>query len=223
MKKLVFAIGLLGVLMLPASAAASTPPHWDLTGTYKVTFVCTSGCSDTYIHSMTITTSDDVTGAVTGSGSVDGYAGYTWTLTGQITGQDGSDDTVDLTITWTAPPETSVFNPLVLTGTIDSNGNLSGTAVDGLQREFTWSTTDGHATAIATPTPAPTATATPTPFESLAGETATPVSTTTPPPTSTDGPSQNSQSTPFFMLLISAAFGGLGLVVIESQRRTYRR
>jgi hypothetical protein len=76
------------------------------------------------------------------------------------------------------------------------------------------------ATPTATPTETPTATPTETPFESFQGETGTPV--LTPPPTSTGNGSSNS-SMPLFALLISFAFGGLGLAAVEAQRRGIRR
>lgn len=69
----------------------------------------------------------------------------------------------------------------------------------------------------ATATPA----ATPTPFQSVQGETATPGGTPTPPPTATSGGSNNS-STPLGAMLICLAFGGLGLLAVQAQRRTIR-
>jgi hypothetical protein len=69
----------------------------------------------------------------------------------------------------------------------------------------------------ATATPA----ATPTPFQSVQGETATPGGTPTPPPTATSDGSNNS-STPLGALLICLAFGGLGLMAVQAQRRTIR-
>jgi hypothetical protein len=233
MKKLLLAAGMLAVLIWPSTAVASVPPEWNLNGTYKISFVCVTGCTDTYVHSMMITTSNNTTGAVSGTGSVDGFPGYAWSVTGQISGSS-----VTLDIEWTTPPDMAPFNPMVLTGTIDASGAIAGTAIDGQQRTFTWATTVGHAVLIPTPTatptktatPTPTATATatktadptPTPFQSVEGQTATPIRTSTPPPTSTDGGSQPGQGTPLFALLICLAFGGLGLMVVESQRRAYR-
>jgi hypothetical protein len=60
-----------------------------------------------------------------------------------------------------------------------------------------------------------------TPFESFEGETGTPAAT--PPPTSTGGSGPLGGSTPLFALLISFAFGGLGLTAVEAQRRAIRR
>jgi hypothetical protein len=83
------------------------------------------------------------------------------------------------------------------------------------------------ATHTATPTATPTATlatATPdpteTPFESFQGETATPFQT--PPPTSTGSNGSGSNSTPMFALLICLSFAALGLMAVQSQRRSIR-
>jgi hypothetical protein len=183
MKRFAIAAGMLMALALPTAVSAA-PPAWNLTGTYKVTFVCTSGdCTgSTYVHSMIITTSDD-SGNVVGSGSVDGYPGYDWTLTGTVSGSD-----VTLNITWTEPPAMEMYNPLTLTGTIDASGVPSGTAVDAQDRTFTWATTDGAAAPIATPTPTPTPTPTATPTPTPA-PTATPTPSPTPAPTATPTPS----------------------------------
>ncbi len=76
------------------------------------------------------------------------------------------------------------------------------------------------ATPAATATPDPSATD--TPFETFQGETATPAASATPPPTSTDGGSSGSSGTPFIALLVCLAFGGLGLLAIEGQRRSVK-
>jgi hypothetical protein len=62
-----------------------------------------------------------------------------------------------------------------------------------------------------------------TPFESFQGETATPARSATPPPTSTGSDSSGNGSTPLFALLISLAFGSLGLMAVQAQRRNVRR
>jgi hypothetical protein len=68
------------------------------------------------------------------------------------------------------------------------------------------------------PTAPPVGTA--TPFESIQGETATPVITT--PPTNT-GNDPSNPSTPFMALLICLAFGAIGLATVEVQRRSANR
>jgi hypothetical protein len=70
---------------------------------------------------------------------------------------------------------------------------------------------------------APTIDSAPTPFESFQGETATPQSSFTPPPTSTGGNGTGGNTTPLLALLISMAFGSLGLLAVGGQRRASRR
>lgn len=70
------------------------------------------------------------------------------------------------------------------------------------------------------PTAPPTAAPSSTPFESFQGETATPDNT--PPPTNSQDGGNGSQS-PLFALLICIAFGSLGLLAVEVQRRSLRR
>jgi len=226
MKKLLLLAGVLAALLLPGSAAAAPPPpDWNLLGTYTVTFTCHMACEGSYDHTMVITASDATTGAVVGHGVVIGLDEYTWDVTGQVSGSN-----VSMTFNWTGPNGMQVFNPMNMTGTIDANGGISGTAVDAMGREFTWVTTAGHAVAIVkptqaptqAPTAAPTATPTATPFQTQLGATATARSSTTLAPTSTES-GKPSQSVPLFALLICLAFGGLGLLVVESQRRAYRR
>ena len=73
----------------------------------------------------------------------------------------------------------------------------------------------------AAPCETPTATPTATAFESFQGETGTPIITA--PPTNTGGSGSSDSSLPLFALLISFAFGGLGITAVEAQRRGIRR
>jgi hypothetical protein len=57
---------------------------------------------------------------------------------------------------------------------------------------------------------------------SIASASASPGQTTTPPPTSLASAPLNNKSTPLFGLLICLAFGGLGVVAVEAQRRRSR-
>jgi hypothetical protein len=70
------------------------------------------------------------------------------------------------------------------------------------------------------------ATAIPTvgPTQIVGGATGTPARAATPPPTSANGNSSTGgDSTPLFALLICLAFGSLGLLAVEAQRRSIRR
>ncbi len=60
------------------------------------------------------------------------------------------------------------------------------------------------------------------PIQIVLAETATPGSSTTPPPTSSGSNGSSGSSTPLFALLICLAFGGLGLLAAQAQRRTLR-
>jgi uncharacterized repeat protein (TIGR01451 family) len=144
MKRLVIvAVALLALTAPPV--VASTPPAWNLTGTYTVEFTCTSGCETTYVHTMTIVASDDSTGAVTGTGYIPSDPDYTWTMTGTVSGSQ-----VGLDIEWSDFGDMQGYNPLLLTGTIDSSGGMSGTASDHESRTFSWRTTAGAGTPLAT-------------------------------------------------------------------------
>ncbi|HEY1169353.1 MAG TPA: hypothetical protein VGE81_10320 [Candidatus Limnocylindrales bacterium] len=79
--------------------------------------------------------------------------------------------------------------------------------------------------ATASPTVAPTATPVPTAtaFESIGGATGAPVQTVTPPPTGSASDSSNNNSVPLFALLICFLLAGLGLLAVQSQRRSVRR
>lgn len=127
-------------LALPASALAYTSPTWNLNGTYTIPFTCVTGCPSPpdYPYSVTITATSDTTGAVTGTGYYITGLGYpTVAVTGQVSGWS-----VTLNLSYDDPALAS-YNPFVLTGTIDMNGGMSGTAVDAQGRTFTWLTTTG--------------------------------------------------------------------------------
>jgi hypothetical protein len=144
MKRVIVAAAFLLAFIWPASVIAALP-SWNLTGSYTVEFTCTAGdcLGSTYVHSMAITSSNNTTGAVSGAGSIEGQPTYDWTMTGTVSGSD-----VTLEILWSEGSGLTVYNPLVLTGTIDAMGGMSGTAVDGAMRTFDWATTSGAATVV---------------------------------------------------------------------------
>jgi hypothetical protein len=139
MKRAVLAAALAVSLALPGAVQAA-PPAWNLVGSYTVEFTCTAGCMEVYVNSMTITSSNDTTGAVIGTGSVNGFPGYDWTLAGTV---DGS--SVAFTVTWVSPPALLAYNPMLMTGSIAGSGAMSGTATDAQGRAFSWVTTAGAA------------------------------------------------------------------------------
>jgi hypothetical protein len=78
-------------------------------------------------------------------------------------------------------------------------------------------------TLVVDASPSPSTSATPTPFQRIEGETATPRRAVTPPPTTVGGGPSGDSPTPFFALMICFAFGGLGLLAVQRQRRTLSR
>ncbi len=78
----------------------------------------------------------------------------------------------------------------------------------------------------ATPTPVPTAapigSPTATPTEQVGGVTAPPATPTLPSTSSSSHQGSDGGSTPLIALLICLAFGGLGLLVVQAQRRSIR-
>jgi len=121
------------VLTLAFASTVSAVENWDLTGTYTIDFVCTSGCSGTYTHQMNVTSMNLVTGDFSGTGNY--YGPPTWTHIGNV---DGS--SVDFVVDY----DSSSYYVNV-DGTIASDGSMSGTASNASQA-FTWSTTAGYAT-----------------------------------------------------------------------------
>jgi hypothetical protein len=71
--------------------------------------------------------------------------------------------------------------------------------------------------------PSASVTTSPTPYESIGGETAYPSASVTTPPTSTGSNAPGSSSGPLMAMLISLAFGSIGLLVVANQRRTMNR
>ena len=86
--------------------------------------------------------------------------------------------------------------------------------------------------ALVTASPSTSASATPfesfagetaTPFESIGGETDEPGQSATPPITSSTGGQPGSDQLPIAFILIATAFGLLGLLAVEAQRRSLRQ
>jgi len=131
MKKIIFSLvslalifGLVGIV----SAAES----WNLQGTYTIDFVCTSGCSGTYTHTMNIISMDLETGNFSGVGNF--HTGTpTWIVSGNV---DGSN------VSFLVDYDSSSYYVNV-TGTIKFDGTMSGTATSSSNQKFTWSTTSG--------------------------------------------------------------------------------
>ncbi|MDD5069003.1 MAG: hypothetical protein PHN89_05425, partial [Candidatus Pacebacteria bacterium] len=147
MKKTIAKIALIGTLLAPLAFAlpvGAAAPNWNATGNYVVAF---NYLGTDYAHDMTLT--QDNTGNLTGNGgSPVGANVYTWVITsGTVSG-----DTINFYANYTATadavtPQTTMH----VSGTIASNGTMSGTWSDNYQggsRAGTFMTTSGTATAL---------------------------------------------------------------------------
>jgi len=126
MKKIIFSLvgfalvfGLVGV----ASAAES----WNLQGIYTIDFVCTSGCSGTYTHTMNVSLYNNNDGTFTGTGWRNAVSSQTWIVEGDVTG-----DAIEFLINY----DGSTYY-VDAHGTIATDGTMSGSAVSSSQA-FNW-------------------------------------------------------------------------------------
>jgi hypothetical protein len=119
------------------SASAAVP--WNPIGSYTIAFTCTSSCSGVYSHTMDITSYDSGTGAFSGVGHYNADTSYTWNLTGVLTGSS-----LTFHIVYTG---SNAGYTLDGTGTVATDGSLSGTASSNSGQTFTWATTAGASTA----------------------------------------------------------------------------
>lgn len=118
---------------IPSASAATS---WDITGTYTIAFTCTSGCSGTYPHTMTVDVVDLFNGTFSGYGNYNINPAYTWVVTGTVI-----DSAITFYIDYTGLNPSYYVN---VTGTVAGDGTMSGTATAPGQT-FTWSTTSGAA------------------------------------------------------------------------------
>jgi hypothetical protein len=125
-------IAAVAAFAIPVKAATG----WDLTGTYQINFTCTGGCSGVYGHSMNVLNMNLFTGDFSGTGYYIVNPGYTWTVSGNVT---GSSLTYQIVYTGLNPGYT-----VNATGDIASDGTLSGTAT-GPSQTFTWASVSGTA------------------------------------------------------------------------------
>jgi hypothetical protein len=128
---------------IPAVAAT---PNWDTTGAYIVNF---NYLGTDYAHDMSLTQSG--AGALTGGGgSPVGANVYTWTIaTGTVSGNN-----IVFTANYTAPADAvTPLTTMHATGTIATNGTISGTWADNYQggaRSGVFATATGTAIALGT-------------------------------------------------------------------------
>ncbi|MBX4200805.1 hypothetical protein KW786_01620 [Candidatus Parcubacteria bacterium] len=153
MKKIIAQIAMMAILAaplasaLPMSASAVTPT-WDASGTYVINM---NYLGTDYPHDMVLTM--DNMGNLTGhGGSPAGANVYMWTInSGTVSG-----NTINFTAHYTATADAVTPQTVLhMTGTIGTDGSMSGTWFDNYQasqRSGTWMTTSGNAQEIP-PTP----------------------------------------------------------------------
>ncbi len=126
---------------LDAGAPDAGPPDagvidagipWPI-GTWDLVFVCTSSCTGTYPHTMTITQRDPATGSFSAVGFYDVDPSYTWTATGTIT-----PSSVTFTMVYTS---TNPGYRALQTGVVHANGTMSGTGTTTQGQTHDWSAT----------------------------------------------------------------------------------
>ena len=111
---------------MPATAGAT--PDYILSDDYLLTFTCVTGCGGSYPHTMSITVATDpVTGIFSGTGHYNPVPAITWTVTGNVDGNN---------ITFLIDYDASAYT-VNATGTIADLANMSGTAYSPSQT-FTW-------------------------------------------------------------------------------------
>lgn len=114
--------GTLGSLAIFGSAHALTPPTWDVKAPTAIDFTCGGGL---YPHTLATVSEDSTNGNLTGTGSYDVDTSYTWNMIGNTTGNN-----VTMQIVYTGTAAGTTYN---LTGTIASDGSVSGTADSNCQ------------------------------------------------------------------------------------------
>jgi uncharacterized repeat protein (TIGR01451 family) len=162
---------------------------------------------------------------------------YTYTLT-----NDGpvalagpftvTDDKITGTNTVVCPPTPATLAPaasIVCTATYTvtdadvTAGKVTNTAMG--HARYGDLAVDTDPTAVTVKAEAPAATVTPEPSQIVLSETATPAHTATPPVTSSSSSSSSPDGNPapLLALLICLAFGGLGLLAVQAQRKSISR
>lgn len=130
------------LLLFFVQIAAADAPNWNLVGTYNWNFVCTSGCSGVWSHSMTIT-SQETDGVFSGTGHTLESPNLRWIASGTVSGS-----AFTLQIDYLDPPPGVSTYSAAFTGTILPDGKLSGSGVSTVNERGNLVTTSGAATPI---------------------------------------------------------------------------
>ncbi len=139
---MLFGFAFMMAVALPASAATT----WNVTGSYDVNFTCLVGCpTGPYSHDMDLIQdgSDNLTG--NGGNPANAAHVYNWTVdSGNVSGS-----AISLSAHYTSTADAvTPLTTMLMSGTIASNGTMSGTWSDNYQgqtRSGTWVTTSGNA------------------------------------------------------------------------------
>lgn len=139
MKNIIATIGVLFVSLFAfvgsvSASAERVPGPWYLKGNYGLVFTINGA---DYNHEIVIDTTNTSTGEFTGHGWYNPDTSYTWDVIGDIT-----DTNITYTITYTGTNPGYVVNA---TGTVASDGTLSGAATSNQGQSFTWHTASGMA------------------------------------------------------------------------------
>ena len=140
MKKIIFgliiSVALLSLVFVNQAGAKveRVVSPWDLTGSYTIELTCTSGCSGVYPHTMDVTSTNLETGDFSGNGHYNPNQNYTWDVSGNV-----SESSLDFVILYTGSNSGYTVEAI---GSIDSDGQLSGTASSSNQT-FNWESTTG--------------------------------------------------------------------------------
>jgi hypothetical protein len=130
MKKIAISFGL--VVLLASTVSLATVPNWDIKGgTWALDFLCQVNCGGHYYHTMAITAFDRDTGIFSGTGTWnDNPVGYTWTVTGKVSG-----NAIDFKIVYTGQ-NAGYYS--VVQGTIDTTTSMSGSWESSAAQSGTW-------------------------------------------------------------------------------------
>jgi hypothetical protein len=126
-------------LLISVTPTLAIFPMWDVTGTWNFVYHCTGGCSGNYPHTMIITSFNPATGEFSGNGYYNVNPAYTWTVTGEVSG-----NTVDFTVVYTGLNPGYTINGI---GTMSSDGTTITGSATGPGQTFSFTAT-GSATAI---------------------------------------------------------------------------
>lgn len=125
------------------STATTDVPNWNLIGPYTWNFVCTSGCTGMQLCSHTMIITSQEGGTFSGTGYTNTNPSLPWIASGTVSGS-----TFTLQIVYSVPPHGSDKYTATITGTISSEGKLSGSGLSSANERGNIVTTSGAATPL---------------------------------------------------------------------------